>query len=132
MTLTLSHKERRLVFLKGSIVLGIRLNYVALVVEHVIELVIEPQSPFFDVGLVLLVFQLVGDDYSKLVVGPFGTCIRSDSFSFNTKKLSTLLGGVKGFDELTIEVVDVLGLRAAVVWLLVIVRGCRFFNSNVS
>lgn len=31
---------------------------VVLFVEHVVE----PQSPFFDVGLVLLVLQVVGDD----------------------------------------------------------------------
>lgn len=42
---------------------------VVLFVEHIVE----PKSPFLDVGLVLLVLQLVGDDDSKLVVWSFGT-----------------------------------------------------------
>ena len=101
-----------------------------LFVEHVIELIIEPQSPLFDVGLVFLILQLVGNDDSKLVVGSFGTCIRGNRLSCYSVKFCTLLGVIEGFDELTVEIVDELGLRAAVVWCLVGVS--RFFNSNVS
>ena len=81
MTITLSHKEHRLVFLfislKASIVLGIRLNCVVLVavpfVELVVKHVVEPQTPFLHVGLVFFILQLVCYDDSKLEVWSFGT-----------------------------------------------------------
>ena len=81
MTITLSNKESRFVFLKAFRWFNSSLRFENPIRLDCVEHSVEPQTPFSDIGLVFLVLQLVGNDDSKLVVWSFQTTIRGNRLS---------------------------------------------------
>ena len=73
MTITLSNKESRFVFLKAFRWFNSSLRFENPIRLDCVEHSVEPKSPLFDIGLILVVLQLVCDDDSKLVVGSFAS-----------------------------------------------------------